>query len=96
MGLDWRPLGKPKAGYEDRFNQLFRIIQGKERQHLSLLDKLKGKRLPTQEELLQEWFSIQTPSYETIQAPIVGRDKEADDWIKEQYERSDKSIPLEL
>jgi hypothetical protein len=94
MGLDWRPMGKPKPGYEDRFNQIFRIIQGSEKQSLSLLDKLKGKKIPSREELLQEWFDIQIKSYETIKAPRVGRDAEADNWIREQYESTDKSTPL--
>jgi hypothetical protein len=95
MGLDWRPMGKPKPGHEDRFNQIFRIISGAEKQSIGLLDKLKGKKLPTKEELLEEWFSIQIPTYETIKAPCVGRDKEANDWIREQYEESDKSLSLE-
>ncbi len=91
MGLDWRPLGKPKPGFEERFDHLFRLIQGKEKVQLSFLDKLKGKRLPKREELLQEWFSIQIKSYETIKAPRVGRDKAADEWLKNQYAKSDKS-----
>jgi len=90
MGLDWRPLGKPKPGFEERFDHLFRLIQGKEKVQLSFLDKLKGKRLPKREELLQEWFSIQIKSYETIKAPRVGRDKAADEWLKVQYAKSDK------
>lgn len=96
MGLDWRPMGKPKPGREDRFNQLFRLISGAEKQSLGLLDKLKGKKLPTKEALLEEWFSIQTPSYETIKAPCVGRDKEANDWIREQYEQSEEKSTVSL
>src|SRR5215217_5079198 len=92
MGLDMRPMGKPKPGFEERFNQLFRIVQGIEKQELSFFDKLKGRKLPTQDELLEEWFSIQIPSYETIKAPQVGRDKEADEWVKAKYLDSDKSI----
>jgi hypothetical protein len=92
MGLDMRPMGKPKPGFDDRFNQIFRIIQGIEKQEISFLDKLKGRKRLTQEELLEEWFSIQIPSYETIKAPQVGRDKEANEWIKEKYLHSDKSV----
>ncbi len=92
MGLDMRPMGKPKPGFEDRYHQIFRIIQGKEKQELSLVDKLKGKKLPTEDELLKEWFENQIPSYETIKAPRVGKDKEADDWIKEKYQETDKKI----
>jgi hypothetical protein len=91
MGLDMRPMGKPKPGFEERFNKIFSIIQGVEKQKVSFLDKLKGKKEFSKEDLLKEWFEIQIPSYETIQAPRVGRDKEADDWIRQKYLESDKS-----
>jgi len=92
MGLDMRPMGKPQPGFEKRFSQIFRIIQGTEKQELSFLDKLKNKKLLSKEELLQEWFDNQIPSYETIKAPRVGRDEEANKWIKEKYSETDKSI----
>jgi hypothetical protein len=92
MGLDMRPMGKPKPGFEERYNQIFRLVQGVEKQELSLFDRLKGKKLPTKDDLLKEWFENQIPSYETIKAPRVGRDKEADEWIKEKYQESDKKI----
>ena len=92
MGLDMRPMGKPKAGFEERYTQIFRIIQGTEKQELSLIDKLRGKKLPTKDDLLKEWFENQIPSYETIKAPRVGRDNEADEWIKQLYQESDKKI----
>jgi hypothetical protein len=92
MGLDMRPMGKPKPGFEKRFNQIFNILQGAEKQELSFFDKLKGKKVPTKDELLAEWFENQIPSYETIKAPMVGRDKEADEWIKEKYQETDKKI----
>lgn len=92
MGLDMRPMGKPKPGFECRFDQIFNIIQGKEKQELSAAEKAQGKELRTTEELLNEWFENQIPSYETIKAPRVGRDQKADDWIKEQYQQTDKEI----
>lgn len=92
MGLDMRPLGKPKQGYEERFVELFNLINNVDKQKLSFIDKLKGKKLPTKEELLAEWFQIIIPSYETIKAPRVGRDKEADEWIKQKYQESDKKL----
>ena len=95
MGLDWRPLGKPKPGFEEKFNQLYRLIQGTEKIELSFLDKLKGKKIPSQDELLQEWLAIQIPSYETIKAPKVGRDKVADDWLNAEYDKTDKSVSFE-
>lgn len=91
MGLDWRPLGKPKPGYKDRFDQLLRILQGID----PIPVKPDSKKRFTREELKQEWFEIQLPSYETIHAPMVGRDPEADAWVKAQYEESDKSDSLD-
>jgi hypothetical protein len=66
MGLDWRPLGKPKPGYEARFNELYNILTG-------------STKPANKEELREEWFSIQISTYETIKAPLAGRDKEADE-----------------
>lgn len=95
MGLDMRPMGKPKPGFEERYHQIFRILQGIEKQEVSFLGKLIGKKPKAQNELLEEWFSIQTPSYETIKAPRVGRDKEADEWIKTKHTETDQKISVD-
>jgi hypothetical protein len=95
MGLDWRPMGKPKPGFEERYKQIFRIMHGKERQALSLLDRLKGKKKESKEELVEEWSANIIPTYETIKAPRVGRDNSADEWIAKQYENTDKSVSLD-
>jgi alpha-L-fucosidase len=95
MGLDWRPMGKPKVGFEERFKQIFRILTDKEKQELSLVDKLTGKKIKNKEQLLEEWFEISEKTYETIKAPRVGRDKVANDWIKEKYEETDKTLSSE-
>jgi hypothetical protein len=92
MGLDMRPMGKPIPGFEERFHQIFRIVHGKEKQELSFIDKLKGKKLPAEDDLLKEWYANQITSYVTIKAPMVGRDKEADEWIKAKYQESGKKI----
>lgn len=92
MGLDMRPLGKPKPGKEKRFSEVFRILTNKQKQKLSFIDRLQGKKIKTQSELLEEWESIQIKSYETLKAPRVGRDKEADNWLLEQYEKTDKKV----
>lgn len=95
MGLDMRPIGKPKKGYEKRFVEVFEMITKDKIPKLSLLEKLKGKKIPTKEELLIEWFSNQILSYETIKAPKVGRDKEADLWINQKYEELKQKPPLD-
>lgn len=77
MGLDMRPLSKPKAGKEQRFYELYSLIPS---ENLS----------PDQrEQLLEEWFALGIPSYETIKAPQVDRDAQADAWLREQYDADD-------
>ncbi|WP_433833454.1 hypothetical protein [Flavobacterium anhuiense] len=95
MGLDMRPLGKPKPGFETRFKEIMQIVQGKEKQELTFFDKLKGKKILSKEELLEEWFANQVQSYVTIKAPRVGYDQIANDWIKERYNESDKLLSEE-
>ncbi len=92
MGLDWRPMGKPKPGFQDRFKQIFMILTDQEGQKLNWLDKLKGRKTINKNKLVHEWLSISDTTYETIRAPKVGRDKIADDWIKQKYIESDKSV----
>ena len=85
MGLDMRPLGKPIPGCENRFIELFNMLSNDELPEPSFMDRLLGCQSPTRSELLEEWNEIQIPSYETIKAPRVGRDKEADDWAINNY-----------
>jgi len=72
-----RPMGKPKPGYEKRYLELFKMISEDRIPKPGLRDKLKGTKFPTKEELLEEWFNLQILTYETIKAPRVGRDEEA-------------------
>ncbi len=95
MGLDMRPMGKPKPGFEKRFVDIFEMVTKDKIPQPSFLDKLKGKKYPTKDELLQEWFANQIPTYETIKAPRVGRDKEADEWITNKYNELEQKPPLE-
>lgn len=95
MGLDMRPMGKPKPGFEKRFQEIFEMVSKDKIPQPSILDKLKGKKLPTRDELLQEWFAGQIQTYETIKAPKVGKDKEADKWIRNKYEELEQKPTLE-
>lgn len=95
MGLDMRPMGKPKPGFEKRFVDIFEMVTKDKIPQPSFLDKLKGKKYPTKDELLQEWFANQIPTYETIKAPRVGRDKEAEEWIRNKYNELKQKPPLE-
>jgi hypothetical protein len=90
-----RPMGKPKPGFEKRFVDIFEMVTKNKIPQPSFLDKLKGKKYPTKDELLQEWFANQIQTYETIKAPRVGQDKEADEWIRNKYNELDKKPSLE-
>jgi hypothetical protein len=95
MGLDMRPMGKPKPGFERRFAEIFEMVTKDKIPQPSFLDKLKGKKYPTKDELLQEWFTNQISTYETIKAPRVGRDREADEWVRYKFEELEQKPPLE-
>ncbi|WP_228530250.1 hypothetical protein [Tamlana sp. I1] len=95
MGLDMRPMGKPKQGFEKRFKEIFKMVESNNIPELSFIDKILGKKKPTKDELIQEWFENQIPTYETIKAPMVGRDKEAEEWIIKRYEELENKPPLE-
>jgi len=95
MGLDMRPMGKPKPGFEKRYVEIFEMITKGIIPQPSFFEKLIGKKSPTREEALQEWFANQIPSYETLMAPRVGRDKEADEWMKGKYSELEQKPPLE-
>lgn len=86
MGLDMRPMGKPKPGFEKRYAEIFQMISTNSIPELSFWDKLKGRKTPNKDDLLKEWFANQIPTYETIKAPMVGRDIVAENWLKERYE----------
>ncbi len=90
-----RPMGKPKLGYEKRYLEIFEMVTHDKIPHPTFLEKLQGKKAPTKEELLKEWFENQIQTYETIKAPRVGQDKEADEWIKGKYEQMQEKPSIE-
>src|SRR4051812_41216568 len=95
MGLDMRPMGKARPGFEKRFIEIFEMLTQDKIPQPTHSDKLKGKKLSTKDELLQEWFANQISTYETIRAPRVGRDKEADDWIRKKYDKLEQKPLLD-
>lgn len=95
MGLDMRPMGKPKPGFEKRFVDIFEMVTNNTIPQPSFIDKLQGKKYPTKDELLQEWFANQIQTYETIKAPRVGQDKEADEWLGNKYNELEQKPPLD-
>lgn len=95
MGLDMRPMGKPKEGFENRFKEIFAMVESGNIPESTFFDKLLGRKKPTREDLIQEWFDNQITTYETIKAPMVGKDQEAEDWLKERYQKLEEKPPFE-
>lgn len=76
MGLDWNPGNKPKPGYEEEFDRLFRQLEN-------------VPERTEQESLLQRFRDISISAFETLNTPRVGYSEAADAWAREAYrERS--------
>ncbi|WP_170063749.1 hypothetical protein [Nonlabens xylanidelens] len=45
MGLDMRPMGKPKKGFEKRFKEIFEMVNSDNIPKPSLIDKIRGKNI---------------------------------------------------
>jgi hypothetical protein len=83
MGLDWNPLGKPKTGFEAEFDSLFRQLSELPRDD-SRVNSLQ-----------QRFLEIQVTPYETLRAPRVGFDPDANEWIESAYpRRREKALSL--
>ena len=96
MGLDWKPLNKPLAGYEDEYRRLFMQLSGAEKPKMSILDKLLGKQHPSRESLLDRFLEISSTAYETLNAPQVGIDSKATEWAASKFQyRQDQSLTLD-
>jgi hypothetical protein len=95
MGLDMRPMGRPKPGFEKRFIEIFEMVTKDKIPQPTLFDRLKGRKFPTRDDLLQEWFANQIQTYETIKAPKVGRDQEADQSMINKYNELKEKPSLE-
>ena len=92
MGLDWKPLNKPKKGMENEFKNLFEILDGRKKTKLSFFDKILGKKSYNETEVQNRFFEISTTPYETLNAPRVGFDTKATEWAKQNFEnRTDKA-----
>lgn len=68
MGLDWRPINRPKPGFEREFEELFHELLGTPRAD------------DREAELQQRFWEISTTPYETLDAPCVGVDGAATEW----------------
>lgn len=79
MGLDMRPMGKPKPGQEARFKEIRAMIVN---------DALPDDPAAC-DALREEWFAMQIEPEETIKAPQVGKSKAADEWFENWYAQND-------
>lgn len=85
MGLDWNPLGRPKPGHEKEFAELFKWL-GDNPANVGLIEKLRRKlRGIDREKVSDRWFEIQITPFETLNAPRVGFDPNADEWARQKY-----------
>jgi hypothetical protein len=77
MGLDWLPGNKAKPGFEAEFTDLF-----------GRLDACGpgGER----DALLERFREISASAFETLGAPVVGRDPAADAWARQMYRELDE------
>jgi len=93
MGLDWNPLGKPKKGMEEEFYRLLgQLSLAKDWVQPAgfSFEKVSKSR---QDALRERFFAIQVSPNETLDAPRVGRDADAEAWIRSQYDDAPHKPP---
>ena len=90
-----RPLNKPRPGHEARWNALFKFLASDRLPSRNLWDWLRGRAAPTREALLHEWNTLSITPYETIGAPLVGRDEQANKWAEAKYAAMTPQPPKE-
>ena len=71
MGLDWNPGNRPRPGFEGEFRRL--------------ADGIRDQRIKEGSPEHDRFFEISISAYETLQAPRVGSDPRADEWIRRKY-----------
>lgn len=82
MGLDWVPLEKPKPGHEAEFARLFHLVYPGTTSEKPPKDLAKN---PSERELAKigkRFDAITIAPHVTARAPVVGRDKAADNWAR--------------
>lgn len=73
MGLDCRVLNAPKPEHKEEFNEIFE-------NYIRHRDSLN-------DEVVKRYQEISIPAFTNLGAPIVGQDKEADEWVLQFYEK---------
>ena len=84
MGLVWRPIGRPKDGMKEEFENCFNEL------------KVKKQDDPTVPELFEKFINSSIGPYDTLNAPRVGFDDKATEWAKEKFEfRANKEMTMD-
>ena len=81
MALDWLPGNKPNKHHEEEFFRLFDAYRSRTPGHL-------------EDDELERYQEISVSAYRTLEAPQVGIDSQATEWIIELYhhQRSDLTV----
>lgn len=96
MGLDWNPGNKPRPGFEDEFEKIVISTAGdklapKDRPRLAdaLRDGLVGlvKKGPSEQQMRARFAEISISAFETLNAPRVGFDGNADEWARDVHDK---------
>jgi hypothetical protein len=74
VGLDWNPGNKAKAGFEADFTDVLRRL-------------LESERGAERDTLMGRFQEISVTAFETLRAPRVGHDPDADAWARQVYRR---------
>jgi hypothetical protein len=88
VGLDWNPGNKPKPGHEAEFVDLFNRIEA-------------GRAGDARDGLIKRFREISITAFETLGAPVVGRDPQADEWarqlrVEQGYDESEENFLAHL
>ncbi|MEM7429539.1 MAG: hypothetical protein AAF441_25995 [Pseudomonadota bacterium] len=91
MGLDINVLAKPNPGDEEEFESLWGLLTGKtpppEQEEKGFLAGLFSKpEAPDLQAELDRFQEISTPPHAVLGAPVVGKDPEADAWLRKEFE----------
>jgi hypothetical protein len=82
VGLDWNPGNKAKQGHEAEFTEVLRRL-------------LASKPGPDRDALEGRFHNISVTAFETLRAPRVGRDPEADAWARRVYREEAREESVE-
>ncbi len=85
MGLDWNPIGKPKTGFEEEFERLFKRL-GELPANVGWFEKFRRRLKGVDRDAIdRRWHEIQITPYETLQAPQVGFSDAATEWALSRF-----------